>query len=63
MTLEKINLMFGLFIAFDLIVVVLLARLIYSQKKSRETIKTEKIEMKGFEIKIENKELTIKPKK
>jgi|GEM_PF-4827605 len=63
MTLEKINLMFGLFIAFDLIVVVLLARLIYSQQKSRETIKTEKIEMKGFEIKIENKELTIKPKK
>ena len=60
---EKINIMFGLFIAFDLIVVVLLARLIYSQEKSRETIKTEKIEMKGFEIKIENKELTIKPKK
>ncbi|WP_421801761.1 hypothetical protein [Flagellimonas sp.] len=63
MSEEKLNIMIGLFIVMEVIQTILIASLIYKNKKSEEVIRTKRIEMDDFEVKVENKELTVKPKK
>lgn len=62
MSTEKIDIIIGLLIAVEVFQTILIARLIQNNKKQEKVIRTEKIEMDGFELKIENKELTIKQK-
>jgi len=58
----ELNIILGLLFALHVLQSVLIARLLYKDRKSDRIIKTQKIEMEGFVIGVENQELKVKPK-